>query len=251
MIQLLREIIYRPLFNGLVLLYEHVTFEDLGLAIILLTLIIRFIFYPLFYKTFKHQAAIQKIQPEVKRIQKTHKGNREEQAKQLMGLYRAHNVNPFSSFLLLIVQLPILIALYRLFLNGFTPESFTDLYAFISEPTHINSTFLGLIDLSSSNILIVVFAGIAQYFQAKLSLAKAPAPGKDASPQERIGRQMVVVAPLFTVIILYTLPAAIGLYWLTTSAFSIVQQRLAQRSVGADTQPNDHGTVPSTHNKTS
>src|SRR5687767_12153083 len=105
---LFHELLYQPLFNALVFLYENVTFGDIGIAIILLTIIIRLILYPLFRKSIRNQMLLQRIQPMVKRIQEEHKENREKQAKALLELYREHKVNPFSGILLLFVQLPIL-----------------------------------------------------------------------------------------------------------------------------------------------
>src|SRR3989344_8243509 len=116
-------ILYKPLFNLLVFLYQYITFEDLGTAIILLTVIIRFILFPLFYKSFKNQTLMQKIQPEIQRIQHEHKENREKQAQALLELYKTHKVNPFSGFLMILVQIPILIVLYQLFLKGFSLEA--------------------------------------------------------------------------------------------------------------------------------
>src|SRR5882672_9120926 len=131
-------ILYRPLFNALVFLYEHVTFSDLGLAIVLLTLIIRGILYPLFYKSLKHQSVLQRIQPHIKKIQDDHNGDKEKQAAALLALYKEHKVNPFSGFFLILIQLPILIALYRVFLNGFSPNAFDALYSFIAQPATWN-----------------------------------------------------------------------------------------------------------------
>ena len=78
--------LYQPLFNALVFLYEYVTFQDVGLAIIVLTLVIRLILYPLFYKSFHNQTVLQKLQPEIKRIQSSNKGNKEKQAQELLAL---------------------------------------------------------------------------------------------------------------------------------------------------------------------
>src|SRR3989344_8721224 len=124
-------ILYQPLFNALVSLYNTVAFQDLGVAIILLTFVVRVILYPLFYHSFKNQTLMQKIHPEIQKIQHNHKGNREKQAQALMELYKQHKVNPFSGFFLILVQLPVLIVLYQLFLKGLNPETFTNLYSFI------------------------------------------------------------------------------------------------------------------------
>ena len=222
-------ILYQPLFNSLVFLYKYVAFEDLGVAIILLTLVIRIILYPLFYKSFKNQTIMQKIQPEIQRIQHDHKGDKEKQAHALMELYKHHKVNPFSGFLLILVQLPILIVLYQVFLKGLSQESFTNLYSFISAPTVVNHSFLGLIDLGSRSILIVVLAAVLQYLQGRLSLPKQ-APNQD-SAAARMGRSMIYIGPIMTILILTSLPSAIGLYWLATSAFSIGQQLIINKSL--------------------
>lgn len=227
---LFNEILYKPLYNALVFLYQYITLEDLGLAIILLTILIRFILYPLFYKSIKNQAVLQKIQPEIQKIQHTHKENREKQAQELMALYRQHKVSPFSSFLMILVQLPVLIALYRLFLQGFAPETFQNLYSFMPAPEHVNSSLLGIIDLSGKNMIIVVLAVITQYFQGKLSLPKLEK-GQEVAPAAKIGRQMVFIGPILTFVILRTMPSAIGLYWLVTSVFSIIQQIIINKKV--------------------
>ena len=212
MIELFNKILYQPLFNVLVFLYQYL--GDLGVAIIILTVLIRVVLFPLFYKGAKDQAIMQRLAPKIKEIQTNHKNNREEQAKALMGLYREHKVNPLSSFLLILVQLPILIALYQVFMKGLVGPDFLDL------------NFLGLIDLSKKSAIIVGLAAVAQYFQGKLSVVKTNKPFKDLTPMERMGRQMIYLGPILTIIFLYffNLPSAVGLYWLTTSLFSVIQQ---------------------------
>ena len=212
MSELFHKILYQPLFNVLVFLYQYL--GDLGVAIIILTVLIRVVLFPLFYKGAKDQAIMQRLAPKIKEIQTNHKNNREEQAKALMGLYREHKVNPLSSFLLILVQLPILIALYQVFMKGLVGPDFLDL------------NFLGLIDLSKKSAIIVGLAAVAQYFQGKLSVVKTNKLFKDLTPMERMGRQMIYLGPILTIIFLYffNLPSAVGLYWLTTSLFSVIQQ---------------------------
>ncbi len=212
MSELFNKILYQPLFNVLVFLYQYL--GDLGVAIIILTVLIRVVLFPLFYKGAKDQAIMQRLAPKIKEIQTNHKNNREEQAKALMGLYREHKVNPLSSFLLILVQLPILIALYQVFMKGLVGPDFLDL------------NFLGLIDLSKKSAIIVGLAAVAQYFQGKLSIIKSEKLFKDLTPMERMGRQMIYLGPILTIIFLYffNLPSAVGLYWLTTSLFSVIQQ---------------------------
>jgi YidC/Oxa1 family membrane protein insertase len=224
-------ILSQPLFNLLVFLYTHVTFYDFGLSVILLTVIIRLILYPLFYKAMKNQATMQKIQPEISRVQREHKENKELQAAEMMKIWKAHKVNPFSSLVLVFIQLPILIALYRLFQHGFSTELMSQLYSFVGAPRTINTTLLGLINLAKPNMIIVGLAAVSQYFQSWLALPKKAAAGADGITPKQPGRQMVYLAPILTLLILPSLSATIGLYWLTGSLFSILQQKLINNSV--------------------
>jgi len=229
MAALFNTILYQPLFNALIALYNYVPFADLGIAIILLTILIRVILYPLFYKSFENQLVMQKLQPLIKKIQHDHKNDREKQARALMDLYKQHKINPFSGFLLILVQLPILITLYRLFLGDFTPEAFENLYSFISAPETIDNSLLGLINLKERSIVVVGLAAAAQYVQGKLSFARTDK--KDETAASKVGKQMVFIGPILTLLILTSLPSAVGIYWLTTSVFSIFQQIIITRKL--------------------
>ncbi len=233
MANLFHEVLYRPLFNALIFLYQNISFHDFGLAIILLTIIIRFILFPLFYKGAKDQAIVQRLGPRIKEIQKNHKHDKEKQTKALLDLYREHKVSPFSSFFLLLIQLPILIALYRVFLGGFSVETLNNLYSFIPPPQDLNYSFLGLIDLSSKNLFIIGAAAVVQYIQGKLSIAKNNKSSGVPTAAEMMSRQMIYVGPILTIVFLYflNLPSAVALYWLTTSAFSVIQQIAINKKV--------------------
>ena len=121
------------------------------------------------------------------------------------------------------------IALYSVFLKGISEKTLLSLYGFVAAPPEVSSAFLGLIDLNNPNILIVGLAAIAQFFQGKLSLPKKT--GGEPSLGENIGRQMVYIGPVMTIIILMYLPAAVGLYWLTTSLVSVGQQAFINKSL--------------------
>ena len=224
MIALFNEIFYRPIFNALVLLYEYLPGTDLGVAIIILTVLIRVVLLPVFYKGAKDQAIIQRLAPKMKEIETQHKGDQQKKLAAMLDLYREHKVNPLSPFLLLLIQLPVIIGLYQVFWKGISEESLKFLYSFVFAPEIVNHTFLGLVDLSSRSFLIVALAAIAQYFQGRLSLPKNTAPKKDLTPMEMMGKQMVYMGPIMTVLFLSYLPSAIGFYWLTTSVFSVIQQ---------------------------
>ena len=215
--------LYLPLFNLLILIYNYLPFSDFGLSIIILTIIIRFILYPISVKALHSQRALQKIQPKVQELQKKYKDDKEKQAKETLELYKTEKVNPFSGLLLAIIQLPILIALYRVFWQGLKPEELVNLYGFIANPGHINTMFLGLIDLSQPNIVFAILAGLTQFVQTKMLLPKQ-SNSKEKDVSQMVQKQMIYFLPVITVVILFRLPSALGLYWTISSIFSIVQQ---------------------------
>jgi YidC/Oxa1 family membrane protein insertase len=174
MVYLYQQIFYRPILNLLIFLYQTVGFHDLGIAIIATTLVIRLILYPFFHKGAKQQMLMQRIQPKIKEIQKTHKDDRDQQAKALMELYKEHGVNPFSGILLLIIQIPILITFYYAIRSGIGTGQISGLYSFIPTPHSINLLFLGFINLASPNFLLILAAAAAQFLQAKLAIYRAP-----------------------------------------------------------------------------
>ena len=219
-------LLYQPILQILIFIYKTIAFRDLGLAIILLTILIRLVLLPFFYRGAKDQTTIQKLQPLVKKIQQDHKDNKEKQTQALLELYRQHRINPFSSFLLLIIQLPILIALYRVFLTGLSDNAVFE-----------NYYFLNLINLIQKNFLIVILATVAQYFQSKLMMPK-PESGQAAA--NKAGQMMLFIGPVLTFVILNNLPSAIGLYWLVSSLFSLGQQVFINKALEKQKQHGEN-----------
>ncbi len=230
-------ILFQPLLNILVGFYNTVAFHDLGLSIVFLTIFIRLLLYPLFHKSMRQQRILQALQPKIKDIQKKHADDRVKQTEAMMALYKEHGTNPFSGIGFLLLQLPVLLALYKLFLNGLNPENLAQLYSFVHRPEFLNATFFGLINLNEPSILLVVLAAALQYFQGKLALPKKH-PG-ELSSAEKIGRQMLFIGPVLTLLIFAKLPAAVGLYWVVTSIISIIQQIVVNR----DTHGTKLGTI--------
>ena len=223
-------ILYQPLFNCLVLLYNYVPGHDFGIAIIFLTIIIRIILFPISVKAVRSQRGLQKLQPKIQEVQKQYKDNKEKQAKAIFDLYKQEKINPFSGLLLALIQLPILITLYRVFWGGLDPKGLAALYTFVFNPKHINLLFLHIIDLSKPNFIFAILAGIVQYFQTKMLLPpkqpKNDQQNKEADFAQVMQTQMVYFFPVFTVIILISLPSALGLYWIASGLFTIIQQYL-------------------------
>lgn len=231
MAYLYQQIFYRPILNLLIFFYQTIAFHDLGIAIILVTLFIRIILYPFFHTGAKQQMLMQRIQPKIKKIQEIHKDDRDQQAKALMELYKEHGVNPFSGILLLVIQIPILLTFYWVIRSGIGTAQLTGLYPFIAVPRSINTIFLGFINLTNPNFTLIAAAALAQYFQAKLAIYRAPGSTGPLSQAEKIARQMVFVGPVITILVFYNFPAALGLYWLMSSLFSAIQQYFVNKNL--------------------
>ena len=229
---LFHEALYRPLFNGLILIYNYLPIHDLGLAIILLTVIVRLVLYPLVTKQFRSQKAMSALQPKLQEIKKKYP-NREEQTKKTMELYKEEGVHPASGCLPLLIQLPVLIALYQVFFNGLDPKSLSALYSWVARPESINHIAFGFLDLAKANVVLAVAAGIAQFVQTKMMLPKKQASVKKSSDEPDIASMMntqsLYVMPIITVVIGLRFPAGLSLYWVITTLLGIYQQILINK----------------------
>lgn len=224
---LFNTILSQPLLNILIIFYIYIPGHDLGIAVILLTLLIKLILFPVSIKSVRSQKALNKIQPKMKEIQDKYKDDKAKQSQAMMELYKTEKINPLSGCLPLLLQLPILIALYKVFLDGLNPEVLqASLYAFVAQPEVINTTFLGILDLAKPNLILALMAGIMQFFQSKLSLPKTKEKTGMAAMMQN---QMIYFFPIITVFIVWRLGAIIGLYWLTSILFSIGEHYLIKR----------------------
>lgn len=228
MTQIFTIIFYQPILNLLVFLYNIVPGNDLGVAIILLTIIIKLILLPLSKKSLNSQKALQDLQPKIDEVKKKYADKKEEMAKAIMELYKQNKVNPFSSCLPLIIQLPFLIAVFQVFRDGLSNGSLNLLYSFIEKPDVLNSISFGFLDLSVRSIPLAVMAGLAQFWQSKMMVTKKPAVKGDFSKDEDMAaimnKQMVYMMPLITVFISLSFPAGLALYWFITTVLTALQQ---------------------------
>ncbi len=218
------EVIYRPLLNLLVGSYHLI--PDVGVAIILITGLIRLALAPSFGKSLKSQQAMSDLQPKLDQLREQHKDNREAQAKAMMDLYREHKINPLSSCLPLLVQLPVLIALYQVFGKALKSD-LSGLYPFVSNPGHLDPRFLHLVDLSQPSWIFAIIAGLSQLWQGWLMLPKT----KTQDPTARaIQLQTTYLLPAVSVFIAWKLPAGLPLYWIATTLFTVAQQYYIKRT---------------------
>lgn len=225
---------FDPLYNLLVLLFNVLPWADAGIIVIILTIIVRLILYPMSRKASLTQIKMASISPKMEQIKEKYKNKPEEQARQTLELYRTEGVNPFSGILVILLQLPLIFALYRIFLH--LPEvdpSF--IYSFITVPSHvINTTFLGLVDLSAKSILIAILAGVTTYLQFYVMSKNQPVPKGD-SFGDNLSRNMQTQAKYFLPIIMffvtYTVSGVIGLYFITTNLFGVAQELFIRRNI--------------------
>ncbi|MFC1625285.1 YidC/Oxa1 family membrane protein insertase [Patescibacteria group bacterium] len=221
-------IFYQPLHNILVFLTGILPFHDLGLAIIILTVAVRFIIFPFSHKSVVTQRKIKEIEPEISKIKEKLKDNRQEQTKQIMDLYRKHGISPFSGFLMLLIQFPIFIALFILLKKGVDLDGDV-LYSFVKLPEKINTIFLGFIDLSKSKYLLSILAGLSQFFQIRLAMPKTKKPQtKDHSFKGELQRsmslQMKYIMPVIIFFIAQRFSSGLALYWTISNVFAILHE---------------------------
>ncbi|MFZ2149938.1 MAG: YidC/Oxa1 family membrane protein insertase [Minisyncoccia bacterium] len=219
-------ILYHPLHNALAFLISIIPGGDVGFAVIILTIIVKVALLPLSHRSIESQAQMNILAPEINKI-KTSGASKEEQARLTFELYKKHKTNPFSGCLLVLVQIPIIFALYYVFLKGINFES-GSLYSFVQVPSQINTLFLGFIDITGKSLILAVLAGVSQFLQAHyMPKPASPMDGK-GSFQENFAKsmhmQMKYIFPFVVAFIAYTISGAVALYWITSNIFMVGQQ---------------------------
>jgi YidC/Oxa1 family membrane protein insertase len=218
---LFNTLLVHPLLNLLVYMYHYI--PDIGVVIILLTGLVRLILLPSFHKSLKHQRELQALQPKMAEIRAMHKDDQEKQAKAMMELYKVHKVNPLSSCLPIIIQLPLLFALYRVFIQSLNGQELTGLYNFVPNPHFIDPMFLNFVNLANhGNLYLAAAAAILQYIQTKMTQNKASQPADPST--KMLTTYMMYFLPAMTFWLGYKFPAGLALYWVTTTLFGIAQQ---------------------------
>jgi len=224
--------IFNPLYNSLIYLMDVFSWVDAGIAVIILTIIVRLILFPLSKKAIITQVRMKEIEPELNKIKLT-VSDKQQQAVKVMALYKEKKVNPFSSFLVLFIQIPIIYALYSIFINSGLPVVKSALlYSFVSIPI-VNMHFLGFLDIGVRSIPLSVVAAVVQFLQLHFSLAAAPATSKSSNSQADIAqnmmRNMKYVIPFVVFFISYKISAVVALYLTVSSLFTLVQELVVRK----------------------
>lgn len=254
-------LIVQPIFNLLVGIYSLVPGGDFGVSLIIFTVLTRFLMYPLVKKQLHQTKIMRRLQPELAKIKKAAKGNKQLEGMQMLELYKKHGVSPFRSIGILLVQLPIFIALYYViqiftmhrdqiakftydFMEGIGP-----IRQLIEHPDQFNEKLLGIVDLTKSAfannsvdiflILLAVVAAVTQYIMSKQTLPQTEnkkrlrdimseaAEGKQADQSEMnaiVMGKMVKILPIFMFFIMITVPGALALYYAVSNIVAVAQQ---------------------------
>lgn len=236
--QIFNDLFFNPIYNGLIFLIANFSWIDAGLAVVIITIIVKLILFPFAKKSIKIQIKTKQLEPELKTIKEKYKDNKEEQARQIMDLYKKNNLNPLSGIFIIFIQLPIIFALYFVFLKGGLPEINTEiLYSFTDTPRNVNMYFLGLFNIAEKSLFLALLAGVSQYIQIRLMLPNIE-PRKSNQPKSfkddlarSMGIQMKFIMPVIVFFISYSLPAAIALYWTTSNIFMICQEIFVKRKM--------------------
>lgn len=240
MISLFNTFFYDPIYNGLIFLIGAVPGGNVGIAIILLTISVKFIILPLTHKSVASQAKMRSIEPEVAKVKKKYAKDKQEQGRKIMELYQKHGINPFSGCLFVIIQIPIILALYWVFFKGLASFNGEILYSFVTLPANFTMSFLG-IDMLGKSFIIALFAGVSQYYQISLSMPPRPrAPVDKNQPPSfkeefarNMGTQIRYVLPVVVFFVSYTISAAVALYWFTSNLFSIAHELFVRKKAGS------------------
>jgi YidC/Oxa1 family membrane protein insertase len=254
-------LIVQPIFNLLVLIYALIPGHNFGLAIILFTILVRLLMWPLVKKQLNHAKALRELQPELKKIKAATKGDRQKESRLTMELYKEKEINPFASLGIVLVQLPILIGLYiglKKIIDD--PQQIIDFsypalhnLSWMKElqaNIHLfDNTLFGVVDLTRKAVgplywpalLIALASGITQFLQSRQlmpqskdsrslrQILREANSGRSADQQEvnaAVSRGTIFFIPALVTLFAIQLPAALPLYWLTSSAVAFWQQSL-------------------------
>jgi YidC/Oxa1 family membrane protein insertase len=230
---------YNPIYNVLVALVALVPGSDVGIAVIVLTIIIRLILLPFSLSAARTQRAMKSIEPKIKALKELHKGDKEREAVATLELYKEAKVNPFGSILVAFIQIPILLALYWVFRNEpFPMVNLARLYSITPVPHAASLEFIGLLSVAGKSLLLAIVAGLTQFLQAHMALSGTMKPADAATQgdfQKVLGMQLKYVFPFLIGIISYTTSGAVALYFITTNLAGSLQEWYVRRTLERET----------------
>lgn len=223
--------IFAPLYNLLVWLLSVVPGHYVWAAVTLMTLLVKLALVPLYKKQIKDQLVLAHISPKIKSLQEKYKEktpeNQQEMAKEVMGLYKDYKVNPLRTILILLIQLPVLFALYRIFLDGIDKHT-NLLYGFVTKPEFVNANFFG-IEMSARSLLLALIAGVTMFILNKFMFMHKDKNAEETDFQKSLNLQMMYVLPVVIGVVSYFTPAVIAIYIIVGNLFGIFQEYFIRR----------------------
>ena len=234
---LFHSVFYDPIYNALVALVAVIPGGDVGVAVIVITIGIRIILLPFSLAASRAGRAMKALEPRIKELKEKHKGDKERAALETWALYRESRVNPFAGLLTMLVQLPVLLALFWVFTyEPFISINMERLYALTPIPTHVSMEFLGILSVAGASIFLAVLAGATQYLQAYLALAGtgSGSAGAQGDFQRMMNVQLKYVFPILVAVISYTTSGAVALYLITTNLAGALQEWHVQRKFSTE-----------------
>ena len=249
-------LLYQPFYNFLIALYT--VLGDLGIAIILFTVLIKIALWPLSKKSIIAQRRMQELKPRIDAIKSMHKGDTQTQNKEMMALYGREKFNPAASCLPMLIQFPVLIAVYQVFTKGINDGGDAGmLYSFMRVPEVVNHVAFGFLDLSlkslvtkglnfsawqvhaSFALLIPFLSAAGQFFQTKMMMSAQPKrdganfSGGAENAMEAMSKQMLYTTPFMTLFFGLILPSGLSLYWFVGTLIMIWQQQILFKKLDA------------------
>lgn len=220
--------LYVPIYNLLIFFVDIIPNGDVGVAVIIVTVIVKVLLWPFSISAAKTQRRMKFVEPELKEIKEKYKDSKEKQALETLALYKNNGIRPFSSILVTLLQLPVFIALYLVFRHEHLLSPNQELiYSFISFPTHISPLFLGIFPTTGHVLVLAAIAALVQFGQAYLTIpVPKKAEGTPTSSEEFariLSIQSRIVLPVLIGVIAYT-AGALALYFITSSLVGIIQE---------------------------
>lgn len=260
-------LIVQPLFNILMFIYALLPGHDFGMAIIIFTILIRLLLWPIIKKQLQHTKKLRELQPELKKIKAASKGDKQKESKLTMELYKERKINPFATLGLTLLQFPVLIGLYIGLQKAIThPDQIINFcYPFVRDlswmkelaknPELFNPTLFGIIDLEKAalsngvwyipGLILVTLSAVGQYFTSKQLLPepsekkglrqilKDAGRGNKADQQDMqaaTGRFTSMMIPFIIFFVTLRIASALSLYWFTSSVVAYIQQARVLRT---------------------
>lgn len=229
-------VLYTPIYNLLIFLTDIIPGGDIGLAVVVATILVKLLIMPLSLSALRTQKVLKEIDPKLKELREKYKEDKERQAKEMFALYKEYGINPFAGLATLFIQLPILLTLFWVFQSKtLTIVDTSLLYSFVPVPEVISPFFLGTFEIASASITLALVAGVLQYIQGHYSFAIPPKSEKvgPESMQQDFGRAMMLqmryVLPVFVAVGAYVTSNVIALYLITSSIVAILQEFYIRR----------------------